>query len=161
MPQSSPTRKVAMVSYNRFANGDNGWNHGIADVLLLQDTNLWGAPQFGLAEGLPEARAEGIASVGEKVGSHWQTLAESLLDLDTVYIYVGDRGSEGAIELAQANGLSPSKAVFVFCSCNLHKKRALVAYHGFKESQIINCECGGHATMGGIYRSLMVQGCAV
>jgi hypothetical protein len=145
MPQGS---KVAMLSYNTFLRGrPNGWVGDTLFVIQNDNGSKWGAPQFGPLSQRTELQAKGDQQIKDKVGGHWQQLAEHIPTLDTVVIYVGDRGSEHTIEHAAAHGLDPDKAVFVLCDCNMPAKQANINKHGFSRSKRIMCECGGHTTM--------------
>jgi len=143
--------KVAMVSYNAFAPGENGWKkNGDNSVLLLQNENgkRWGVKQFG----------GGPAECRVQVESLWDQLKKELPTIDKVIFYVGSRGAERVIELAAENGLTPDRAVFVFCDCNMRSKQGVIRDRGFEDAAIMMCECGGHSTMSRIYDSVLENG---
>lgn len=152
--------RVAMISYNTFARGQsNGLKeNGENGVLLLQNTTgaAWGTSQASFSDGGEEQRWRDETSA--IVDPLWETLKEALPTIDAVVMYVGSYGAERVIELAAQNGLTPDRAVFVMCECNRSKKRHLISSSGFGGSRVVECECGGHLTMLGIYESVLGEG---
>ena len=138
-----------MISYNHFVDEENGWKNceNGNQMLLLQDKNTWGTSQRGnMALWQEEAKTT--------IDPLWKQLLEELPTIDKVVMYVGSFGAERVIELAAANGLSPDRAVFVMCDCNLSVKTDIIVKNGFAESERIMCACGGHAAMMSIYSRL-------
>jgi len=144
--------RVAMISYNAFISGEgNGWKQrGENHVLLLQNENgeSWGVNQLG----------GGAAECRDQVTSLWEQLSKELPTLDKVIFYVGSSGAERAIELASDHGLTPDRAVFVFCDCNMQSKQGVIHDRGFADASIMMCECGGHSTMSRIYDHVLEHG---
>ena len=148
--------KIAMISYNAFVqNENNGWKkNGSNEVLLLQnaDGKAWGTTQKGGNQELWDKETKAI------VDPLWEQLKSVLKTIDKVVMYVGSYGAERIINLAAENGLTPDRAIFVFCSCNQAAKSQAIRQGGFAQSQIIDCECGGHGTMRWIYDRALSKG---
>ncbi len=84
---------------------------------------------------------------GSKCAGLVHTLYGSALrheDVDYVVVYVGDRGSEGAVHMV--SDLPANKVLFVLCNCNLGYKLGLIQ-NSLPGAPYRVCECGGHATM--------------
>ena len=144
--------RVAMISYNTFVRGRaNGWQRqGDNHVLLLQNEtgSTWGVDQFA-----------GVADDCEdQVVSLWSQLTAELETLDKVIFCVGSNGAERVIQLAAKNGLTPDRAIFVFCDCNMRRKEDLIRMRGFETSRIIMYDCGGHEAMFRIYDHFLTFG---
>jgi len=147
--------KIAMISYNTFVNGvnnglrSNGENH----ILLLQNANgdTWGISQSGTEK-------QWYQETKTTVDPLWEQLQKELPTIDKVVFYVGSYGAERVIELAGEHGLTPDRAIFVLCHCNLHKKLSVIQERGFTASKLIYCECGGHGTMRNIYQEFLNKG---
>lgn len=75
---------------------------------------------------------------------------------DLIVVYVGDRGSEGAIRMVSDQ--DPSRVHFVLCDCNLGRKQELILNAGLSRSRYTLCECGGHATMERLLIQFLDQG---
>ena len=151
--------RIAMISYNTFVdNEQNGWkNNGNNSVLLLQNTDgsRWGVDQGATNAAELQAGADDCVS---KVNDLWSQLVVALPELDKVVFYVGSYGAERAIELAAEHGLTPDRAVFVFCDCNMARKMEVVRSRGFSSSRVVDCECGGHNTMRYLYDNALNRG---
>lgn len=151
--------RVAMISYNAFVDGEpNGWkNQGDRAVLLLQneDGSMWGVDQNATSSAQLKAGADDCVA---KVNGLWGQLVEALPTIDKVVFYVGSYGAERVIELAAEHGLTPDKAVFVCCDCNMTKKMSMVRDRGFSSSKVVDCECGGHGTMRRLYKDVLTKG---
>lgn len=150
--------KIAMISYNAFASGNNGWKSaGDNHLLLLQNSKgeVWGTPQTFRGE---EEFAKTVAIAKELIENNWDKLLASLGKIDLVIFYVGSYGAERAIELAHEKGLDPMKAVFVLCDCNYGGKIDMLMRYGFSSSRVIKCECGGHYTMRRIHDNFLETG---
>lgn len=151
--------KVAMISYNTFVDGErNGWkNQGDNSVLLLQneDGSRWGVNQD--AKNSAELKA-GADDCVAKVNGLWGQLVEALPTIDKIVFYIGSYGAERVIELAAEHGLTPDKAVFVRCDCNMTKKMGVIRDRGFSFSKVVDCECGGHRTMRSLYNDILTNG---
>jgi len=149
--------KVAMISYNTFVDGEsNGWkNQGDNSVLLLQneDGSGWGVDQNATNSAQLQAGADDCVG---KVNGLWGQLVEVLPTIDKVVFYVGSYGAERAIELAAEHGLTPDKAIFVCCHCNLNVKMRVIRDRGFSSSVIVDCECGGYNTMRLLYNNVLI-----
>jgi len=148
--------RVAVQSYNTFVPGEpNGWrNRDEHHVLLLQnaDGKTWGTSQSG------KSAEEWKDETKVIVDPLWETLRAKLPTIDAVVMYVGSHGAEHVIQLAAENGLTPDRAVFVFCDCNMSAKTQAIRDGGFSASRVIPCECGGHATMHRIYQKALTEG---
>lgn len=151
--------KVAMISYNMFVDGEcNGWkNNGENGVLLLQnsDGNKWGVDQNATTGAQLKAGADDCVL---KVNGLWSQLVEVLPTIDKVVFYVGSYGAERVIELAAEHGLTPDRAIFILCDCNMTKKMGVIRSRGFSSSKVVYCECGGHGTMGRLYNDVLTKG---
>lgn len=153
--------KIAMISYNMFVDGEsNGWKKkGRNRVLLLQNST---GKKWGTTQTLPGSRAEATklweAETAAIVDPLWEQLKKELATIDKVVFYVGSDGAERVIELARENGLTPERAIFVMCDCNMGVKMGAVRQHGFSSSQIVNCSCGGHDAMRRIYDGALAHG---
>lgn len=142
---------VAFVTYNSV--GDNlssGW-HGSGErrALVLQNTRgrRWAVePRTGI-------HADRV--MGE-IGDLWGQLQQALSELDHIVIYVGDSGSEHAIELAAK--LPASKVTFVACGCGFARKESMARAVVGLEARVLSCECGGHRTMGRLFQRFMDSG---
>lgn len=147
--------KIAMISYNTFVKGsENGWKEGNGgSILLLQNQNgsAWGLPQF-----VPPQ--SGAQFCRDMINCLWDKLREVLPTIDKVIFYVGSNGAERAIELAAENGLTPDRAIFVFCDCNYSVKAELIRSRGFSCSKVVGCERGGYSTMRRIYNDFLAEG---
>ncbi|HRH25657.1 MAG TPA: hypothetical protein PLD99_01735 [Parcubacteria group bacterium] len=148
--------RAAMISYNTFVAGnENGWkNQGDNNLLLLQnaDGNMWGTSQFG------KTAEQWNDETKSLIDPLWADLERELASLDVVVFYVGSYGAERIIELAAEHGLTPDRAVFVFCDCNMEKKSEVLRARGFENSRVIDCECGGHTTMRRVYTEILRYG---
>ena len=107
----------------------------------------WGVPQMGSPNHVDIAR-----TLVTELGSQ---LPESLENIDRVVVYVGDRGSEGAIDIASR--FPAEKVSFVLCRCNMTAKQASVN-RKCKGAQVIMCECGGNRTMRGLVEAFLTSG---
>lgn len=149
--------RVAMISYNAFVDGEsNGWkDKGGHAILLLQnaDGNKWGTAQFA-----NKTHEQWYDETKALVDPLWRQLVEALPTIDKVVFYVGSYGAERVIDLAAEHGLTPDKAVFVRCTCNLNKKMGVIRERGFSASKIMDCECGGHITMRRLYDNVLTEG---
>ena len=149
-------RTAAFVTYNTLGDRflSSGW-HDREDrrALVLQNTRgrSWAADQaIAKSSGQYDQECDTVRS---EISDLWGQLQEHLHELDIIVIYVGSNGSEHAIALA-AN-LPASKVIFVSCDCNLSAKRNAVQRTGLTEARWIDCECGGHQTMGRLYNVFM------
>lgn len=144
--------RVAMISYNTFVkNEQNGWKTQDGNAVLLlqnEDGSQWGIPKGIKME-------TGTSACIAQVNSLWNQLAQSLPTLDKVIFYVGAQGAERTIELAAEHGLTPDRAIFVLCDCNIAKKMNLLRSRGFSSSKLIDCSCGGHIVMKNIYNTIL------
>ncbi len=151
---------TALISYNTFVDGEqNGWkDHGGARVLLIQnkDGKWLGVGQNNHGN----SRKPGEYECEVQVANLFGDLVEALPTLDKVFFYVGSYGAELAIELAAKHGLSPDRAVFVLCGCNMEKKMEMIRRHGFSSSETVRCDCGGHKKMLALYYKAMGLQCA-
>ncbi len=148
--------RVAVISYNVFIPGEaNGWKvHGDNSLLLLQGSggewnSAWSMETY-------EKWHEGITK--SIVDPLWEQLQNEWKTIEKVVFYVGSYGAEQVIELAAKQGLAPNRAVFVFCDCNLNKKRDMIRSHGFSASKVVPSHCGGQATMKQIYNNALTRG---
>ena len=151
--------RVAMISYNLFVDGErNGWkNLKDNSILLLQNTARegWGMSRAPLTKsGEDKQHTESVAILDPL----WTQLQNELPTIDAVVMYVGGVGAERVIAFAAKHGLTPDRAIFVCCDCNLHTKLCLINSNGFSSSIIIDCECEGHSTMNRIYRRILNEG---
>ncbi len=145
MPQG---KKAAMLSYNTFLRGQpNGWLNESLFVIQNENGQKWAAPQNVPIPKMFEEQVKGDQLVQNTVQGHWQQLSDQLPSFNHVVIYVGDRGSEHTIKHAAEHKLDPAKAIFVMCSCNIAGKENTIRRHGFGNSKLIACECGGQQTM--------------
>ena len=145
--------KTALISYNTFVDGErNGWkSQGENSVLLLQnaDGDKWGTSQSG------ETHEQWHEATKAIVDPRWGQLQIELPTIDKVVFYVGSYGAERVIELAAEHGLTPDRATFVLCDCNMTKKMGVIRSRGFASSRVIDCECGGHRTMWRLYKEAL------
>ncbi len=145
--------KTVVISYNSIVGGEeNGWKvNGENSVLLIQnaDGRIWGIDQFNINK-------EKSAKETEKViNLLWEQLKHALPNADKVVLYVGSHGAHTWIELAYVNGLTPDRAIFVMCHCNITKKMETLSKYGFSTSKITMCRCGGHYDMLKIYQNAL------
>lgn len=154
-------KNIAFVTYNTVGDGlSSGW-HGSNGrrALVLQNTrgNQWGARSDpNTPSGDDRTSDEFAGRVRDEVDTLWGQLQEALPTLDHCVIYLGSRGSERAIELAQK--LEPQKVTFVTCNCGLPIKALMVLGAGLANSGRVMCECGGHETMGRLFELFMGSG---
>ena len=140
-------KAIAFVTYNTVGDGlSSGW-HGSGDrrAFVVQNSTgrRWGASTDPVR---PGANTDANAGrVMDEIDTLWGQLQQALSELDHVVVYVGDRGSEVAIDLAAK--LPASKVTFVLCSCNRYSKVAMIQRAGLTDARLIGCECGGHGTM--------------
>lgn len=149
--KGGPDLKAAFLTYNRVGNLSNGWNgEGDHQVFVASHPRgqRWGA------EG--DTLHEQTRTIETALGAAFEQIEAILSEIDLLVVYVGDSGSEGAIELASR--MPAHKVAFVFCSCNFSRKRSLVAESGMSQSQVISCECGGHGTMGALANQFIQSG---
>ncbi len=145
-------KNIAFVTYNTVGNSiSSGWHDGSDGrrALVLQNTTgaRWAvAPGSGIHADRVESTIDNL----------WGQLHEALPDLDQLVVYVGDSGSERAIELA--GKLPSSKVTFVGCGCNGYAKRCKAQAAGLAEARWLTCECGGHGTMGRLFQRFMATG---
>lgn len=149
---------VAFLTYNTVGRGvADGWHEANGRrALVLQNTKgrAWLADQT--AQRGSNAFAAGTNLVQNEIGDLWERLVKALPEIDHVVVYVGSDGSENAIRLASA--LPAGKVTFVRCSCGLSSKDGLIASYGLAAARKVGCECGGHATMGSLFREFMQSG---
>ena len=141
--------KIGFVTYNTLTGFKNGWVKsvdGLRSALIVQDTNGRGSLD-------DEKRTRTTEEIRLEVAKSWETLDESLSELDHVVIYVGASGSEGAIE--RATKVPAKKLTFIGCSCGLEKKEVLIQSAGLCDANRFLCECGGHRTMAAMIRSFL------
>jgi len=146
--------KIGVLTYNTVGSPQaygNGWHRNEDREVFVASHprgQVWGAGSGTLHE---TARiAAGV------VQQAFEQIESNLDELDHLYVYVGDRGSEGAVALAAR--LPASKVTFVFCDCNLGSKRATVRAQGLSGSEEILCECGGHRTLERLVRQYLQPG---
>lgn len=162
-------KAVAFVTYNTVGDGlSSGWHEsGDRRALVLQNTYglKWGSDAVlgrearNFAEAFlaqAERVATGASHLRGEIGNLWRQLQEALLELDHVVVYVGNRGSEYAIELAAQ--LPADKVTFVACDCDFPYKEAMIARAGLAASELVLSECGGHQTMRRLFNSFMATG---
>ncbi len=153
--------KVAMISYNTFVKGEsNGWkNNGDNSVLLLQneDGKKWGRRQVLIMDEADGSKEIWNRETRQAANPLWDELKKALPTVEKVLIYVGDR-AELMIELATSGGLTPDRAIFVMCDCNMGRKMDMIRSRGFSSSKVIECECGGHGEMNSIYYKILLKG---
>ena len=143
--------KHGFLTYNTVGNPQafaNGWHRdGDREVFVASHPKgkTWGAGVGTLHE---TARiASGV------VAQTFEKIEDILEELDRLYVYVGDSGSEGAVALASR--LPAHKVTFVICDCNLGTKWATVRSQGLCGSGEILCECGGHRTLERLARQFL------
>lgn len=142
--------KAAFLSYNAIPGFNSGWHKGEVHSALV----------------IPNSRGDQLAAVfmGEsgnnavtdEITRLWIRLSESLSDIDKVIVYVGDNGSEVAIDLA--GRLPANQVVYVLCDCNLEAKRQKIAGNGHQRAKEIICECRGMSTMSRLAREFLRSG---
>lgn len=149
---------VAFITYNNLGGvADSGWHEQDGrKALVLQGTTgrPWLADQT-VPKGSTQFEQD-VKLVSNTIGDLWSQLVAAISDLDQVVVYVGDSGSEHAIELAAQ--LPPEKVTFVLCSCGWSRKTSRIQSRGLSGARVVQCECGGRSTMGGMFRSFMNQG---
>lgn len=149
---------VAFVTYNNLGGAaGNGWHEQNGrKALVLQGTTgrPWLADQTA-RKGSAQF-AQDVELVGNTIDDLWSQLSASISDLDQVVVYVGDSGSENAIELAAQ--LPAEKVTFVLCSCGRSAKISRIQGKGLATASIVSCECGGRSTLGSMFRRFMDQG---
>lgn len=145
--------RIAMVSYNGFVDAPNGWNRrGENEVFLLQNQDEnWGVP-------IDSSLEAGAAAARQKITTLWDELMEVLTTLDKVVMYVGSTGAERVIELAAKHNLRPEQAIFVYCDCDLSKKRRMLREFGLESAAQHLCDCGGHDAMRHIFIDFLATG---
>lgn len=127
----------------------SGWHDGPQGrrALVLQNTK---------GDGTRSKGPIGETDRRDQLGILWGQLQEALHGLDHVVVYVGTKGSERAIELAQQ--LPASKVTFVACDCGLLHKELLIQAAGLADAGRVLCECGGHRTMEALFTAYMETG---
>lgn len=141
---------VAFLTYNTVGQGlSNGWHEGPDGrrAFVLQNTR--GLTWFA-------TRISESSRVRDEIADLWTKVLENLSDLDQIVVYVGDSGSERAIELAAT--LPASKVTFVLCDCNWSSKTGRIKSAGLADATQVDCECGGHRTMRKLLNNFMQSG---
>lgn len=148
-----------MVSYNAFVESElNGWQEGNnPENKLFLAVNPSGEG-YGQVRGRPGTHEEIVQMIYGITDGLWKNLKPHLGDLDTIIVYVGTSGSEAMISSAARYGVRADQVIFVMCSCNIEDKMSRINASGFAESKIIECECGGEATMRRIYLNFLQFG---
>ena len=138
--------KIGILTYNTVGNPpilQNGWN-GEDDRKIFVASHPRGQV-WGAGSGTKHDTARVVSSA---VAESFQQIETILEELDRLYVYVGDSGSEGAVQLAAQ--LPAHKVTFVFCSCNMATKQSTLRYAQMQDSDVVRCECGGHRTLASI-----------
>ena len=151
--RSTTMNKIGFITYNSLPGLQSGWinsSDGARSALIVQDTKGRGALKDG-------QRTRTTEEIRADIAKSWESLDASLSELDQVVIYVGDSGSEDAIERA-AKKVPVEKLLFIGCSCGIERKEALVQSAGLGSACRILCECGGHRTMTAMVKSFLEGG---
>lgn len=155
------TKTAAFVTYNNLGGGiANGWHERDGRRgLVLQNTkgHLFVARREpNTPAGESRLDMDSVQRVKDEIGNLWGQLQKSLPELDLIVVYVGDSGSERAIELAAT--LPATKTVFVACNCGWGRKMAKLHAVGLSAARVVECGCGGHGTMGWLFERFMATG---
>ncbi|MBU1131774.1 hypothetical protein KKC32_00790 [Patescibacteria group bacterium] len=147
-------KKIALVSYNRFIRGENGWHEREGrKVFLLHETR---DIQIQISE--IKKLKPFVNPVVAKIEENWKELQTILPIIDQLVIYVGASGSERAIELAADSDFPLEKLTFVMCDCFLPEKINLLERKGFQSVRVLMCDCGGTQEMRKIFYNFLENG---
>jgi len=148
-------QRVAFITYNQFDGSfKNGWHRrGERSVFLLQNTrgDEWAGDGAEIGDSSAQIRVR-----HEEIRILWIELLSVLLTIDHIVVYVGQRGSEMAIELTAK--LPSDSVTFVLCACNSEDKAAFIRRAGHGSSRKVWCECGGHLTMENMFHRFLKHG---
>lgn len=144
VPAQTNPRTAIFLTYNtvgkdgKYSNGSVLQGSNEAVVVQHPRGETWGA--YGRAD----EKVAGNTCRG-LIHSVYGSALRQAQEFDLIVVYVGDRGSEGAIRLVSDQ--KPSRVHFVLCDCNLGRKQEMIKAAGLSRSRYTLCECGGHATM--------------
>lgn len=150
---------IAILTYNQVDGiQTSGWiEKNGRRALVIQGDKAWGAGQapeeYTHGEGDREKRIKARSDTIERL---WADFAQISADFDQVFIYLGTKGSERAVQLASC--LAAERVTFVACTCGLERKEALVQMAGLGACGRIVSSCGGHATLAQILNEFFEMG---
>lgn len=142
--------KIAIVTYNRIGQGQyqNGvMKSGDKEIYIAQNghRSKWAAdPDYPNQYDRAQTRAMVARSVISQV---------NLKDMDKIFMYVGARGGDAAIE--ETRSIPAEKITYVMCDCGYGAKLGIIKDYGNKNARTMQCECGGRETLERILKGLL------
>lgn len=134
---------TVLISYNSVAGFRSGWHKDNQVFVCANDAGQ------GASTGEGRDNEQRAGSVMHSISNRFYRGNVPVESVERFYVYAGLNALEGAISIAKSlQSAAPGAPITVVaCGCNWDKKLRLLAGTGI---HLIECECGGRETMGGI-----------